>query len=124
MSALLECQWLPHSQGVICSRCEFILPVPLRRRCRISGDRTNVEEIEMFDPSKLPPNPTPEQLENQEQLLGDWTKKLLMEHGITPEFYCSIKAELGFAPTCYCDLRVEWLNKAHQIAKTLASKFL
>jgi len=58
-----------------------------------------------------------DQLEQQEKYLGDKTKEFLAEHGITEEWYKAVKSRLGFAPTCDCPQRVEWLNQADQLVR-------
>lgn len=58
-----------------------------------------------------------EQRARQEKLLGDYTKDLLEKAGITAEWYIGIKDALGFAPTCECHNRQEYLNKAHRLVK-------
>lgn len=43
--------------------------------------------------------------------LGDWTEKKLKQVGVSPERYTEAKTLFGFAPTCGCGKRKEWLNK-------------
>lgn len=43
--------------------------------------------------------------------LGDYTEYVLSALGITKERYAEAKEMFGFAPTCDCDGRQEWLNK-------------
>lgn len=42
--------------------------------------------------------------------LGDYTESLLRSIGVTKERYIAAKELFGFAPTCNCDARKEWLN--------------
>lgn len=39
---------------------------------------------------------------------------MLSSVGITEEWYKEAKGELGYSPTCNCQDRVEWLNRAHK----------
>jgi hypothetical protein len=97
--------------GTKCTGCDWRLPMKYERApIRECGDVT----------FGTPPS-TPAE---REKLLGDYTKELLESIGITKEFYIGIKDELGFAPTCDCDGRIAWLNKAHAAAKRLAAKLL
>lgn len=62
--------------------------------------------------------------EQQEKLLGDHTRDVLESVGISKEFYIGVKDALGFAPTCDCDGRVEWINDAHRVARRLARRLI
>ncbi|MEM8864009.1 MAG: hypothetical protein AAGF31_00495 [Planctomycetota bacterium] len=44
--------------------------------------------------------------------LGDRVKRLLSSVGITPDRYVAAKRALGLPPTCGCEARKEWLNRA------------
>lgn len=94
MSSLAECLWQPQEDGSVkCSVCGIERPFARRRRC---GE------------------PDPKEIE---RLLGDRTKALLAKHGITEEWYKSVKEKLGFAPTCDCPERVEYLNNADKLVR-------
>jgi hypothetical protein len=44
--------------------------------------------------------------------LGDKMESMLESIGVTKDRYKAAKLALGFPPTCDCDKRKEWLNKA------------
>lgn len=44
--------------------------------------------------------------------LGDYVEKYLQKWGITPDRYVEVKQALGFPPTCDCEGRKEWLDRA------------
>ena len=43
--------------------------------------------------------------------LGDRLKAALEAVGFSEEVYREVKSSLGFAPTCHCDGRRQWLNR-------------
>ena len=58
--------------------------------------------------------PTLRKLRGEEpELAGDWLSRQFAAVGITPERYAAAKQALGMPPTCECEERREWLNRAH-----------
>lgn len=97
------CEWKSAAKGEPCIHCGFELP-------------RDYEKPPMRGCGLAPALPQPTR-EEQEKLLGDKTRELLESVGIDKDLYIGIKAALGFAPTCDCDTRAEWLNKAHAWVK-------
>lgn len=47
--------------------------------------------------------------------LGDDLERWLTSYGVTKERYVAVKQSLGLPPTCNCEARKEWLNRASRI---------
>ena len=47
--------------------------------------------------------------------LGDYTEGLLKSINITEDNWKAIKERFGFAPTCSCQKRKEWLNNVSEV---------
>lgn len=54
--------------------------------------------------------------------LGDDLEHALSAIGITQERWRAAKAQLGLPPTCNCDKRKAWLNRASVMLQANASK--
>ena len=49
------------------------------------------------------------------QGLGDLTERLLKSVGITEDKWVAVKERFGYAPTCACKKRKEWLNEVSKV---------
>ena len=56
---------------------------------------------------------------NTRQGLGDLTERLLKSVGVTQDRWAAVKERFGYAPTCACEARKEWLN---QVSKSFLGK--
>lgn len=84
---------------------------------------TEVTEVVQADGSIVRVMPANYPAIESKKYLGDHTEQLLQRVGITKERYVAAKAFLGLAPTCGCDDRKVWLNKASKwLADQLTAK--
>ena len=82
---------------------------------------TEVTEVVQADGSIVQVMPANYQVPRTKKYLGDHTERLLQRVGVTKERYVAAKVALGLAPTCGCDDRKVWLNKA---SKWLADQLI
>lgn len=93
-----RCEFTNGSKGTRCPKCGYELRSEYRfppvRPC--SGEHSISPATEMQVATDLG--------------LGDYTESLLRSIGVTKERYIAAKELFGFAPTCHCEARKEWLN--------------
>ena len=94
--APVKCEFVKREQGCVCTACGRLLDCPNCER--------GVAECEGYWQA------------------GDELEKALTALGITKERWKKMKEALGGYPTCNCDARREWLNKAGVHLQITANK--
>ncbi len=118
--SFLVCKLEPIGDFCVCGKCGR----PVRIRDVASGDCAKVHANCKADPAYIayleelkqtPREQRPAKIEaatpRVAKGLGDYTERMLESIGITKERYAEVKEKFGFAPTCNCNGRKEWLNK-------------